>query len=324
MKQLTMEQKMEEVQQYNAKMNRYLNNSNNNVNALFSDPGLVGALHPALRPNNVHDALKERFQIPEKARDLFRDMMEPLDEYRDILDKAFTDNIGFLSGGAGFPDIETAYESVSGVIKPYGGKFKMTFSEMKWSRIGLTEDKMRQLIYGMQKFYEKLVLTQIRDNNQNSFTVGTAWSNLTTGDPFSDIEKAVGLVEDTSGFTPDMLVLNRNVYNTVITKRKEWREFQLRGVSDIEMVQGFKDIATPNGLKMRVFDATLNSFIADDKVYVLKRGQAGVNHVAVPFTSFDGPDPNSPLNRLFFAHEWTAASTDKRDGTAICEIDITP
>jgi len=324
MKLLTNDEKIEEIQFYNSKIQKYLKNNNNDVNALFSDPGLVGALHPALRPNNVHDQLKVKFQIPDKARDLFRDMLEPLDEYRDILDKDFIDNIGFLTGGAGFPIIETQYEELSSVIKPYGGYFQMTFSEMRWSRIGLTEDKMRQLIYGMSKFYEKLVLAQIRDNAQNTFTVAKAWTDLTDGDPFKDIERAIGLVEDTSGFSPDMLIMNRNVYNGSITPRKEYREWQLRGVSDVVASPNFKDILTPNGLLMRVFDASLNSYIEDDQVYVLKRGQCGVNHTAVPFDSFDGPDPNSPLSRLFYAHEWTTPSTDKRDGTAICKIDLSP
>lgn len=324
MKLLTNDEKIEEIQFYNAKMQKYMKSNNKDINALFSDPGLVGALHPALRPNNVHDQLKVKFQIPDKARDLFRDMLEPLDEYRDILDKDFVDNVGFLTSGAGFPIIETEYEELSAVIKPYGAYYQMTFSEMRWSRIGLAADKQRQLIYGMQKFYEKLVLAQIRDNAQNSFTVGTAWSDFTDGNPFADIERAVGLVEDTSGFTPDMLILNRNVYNDIIVKREEYTQYQLRGVSDLTQIPNFKDITTPNGLLMRIFDASLNSFIEDDKVYVLRRGQCGVNHTAVPFTSFDGPDPNSPMNRLFYASEWTTPSTDKRDGTAICKIDITP
>lgn len=324
MKLLTDDEKIEEIQFYNAKMQKYLKSSNKDINALFSDPGLVGSLHPALRPNNVHDQLKVKFLIPSKARDLFRDMLEPLDEYRDVLDKDFIDNVGFLTGGAGFPIIETQYEELSSVIKPYGAYYQMTFSEMRWSRIGLADDKMSKLMHGMAKFYEKLVLAQIRDNAQNSFTVAKAWTDLTDGDPFADIEKAIGLVEDTSGFSPDMLVINRTTYNTTIVKRKEYREWQLRGVSDIVGSPNFKDITTPNGLLMRVFDDSLNAFIENGYAYVLKRGQCGVNHTAVPFDSFDGPDPNSPLNRLFYAHEWTTPSTDKRDGTAICKIDITP
>ena len=296
----------------------------NNVNVLFSDPGLKGALHPALRPNNVHPELKVLFQIPEMARALFRDVPEPLDEYRDILDKAPIDNVDFLTGNDGFPLIDTQYESVSGVIQGYGGSFNLTMQEMRWSRIGLMADKMRQLTYLMRKFYEKLVLTQIRDNPGNTFTVPVLWTNLTTGDPFADIEKAIGIVKEAAGMQPDILIMNRNVYNTIFTKRKEYREYQLNGITRTILDGNFEVTNTPNGLGMIIFDAGLNTYVPDDRVYVAKSGMMGVNHIALPFFSLDREDPANPLNRIFRSGEWATPSTDKRDGLAICEIDITP
>jgi len=312
------------IQFYSMNFETLWSRHNGNLDAMFSDPGLKGALHPALRPNNVHPILKMKYQIPAMARMLFRDMQEPLDEYRDILDKSPIDNVGYISGQDGFKFIDTQYESVSGVILGYGGAFRMTMPEMRWSRIGLVADKMRQLTYLMRKFYEKQVLTAMVAGAQNSFTVGTAWTNLTTGDPFADIEKAKGLIRDTSGFEADVLIMNRNVYNTVIVKRKEYREYQLNGIRGTFMGGNFELTLTPNGLGMIVFDTSLNSIIADDKVYVARTGAMGVNHIAIPFTSTDRTDPNSPFNRLYYAWEWATPATDKRDGTAICEIDITP
>lgn len=296
--------------------------NNNDINALFSDPGLVGALHPALRPNNVHPGLKELFQIPEMARGLFRDVPEPLDEYRDILDKAPVDNVDFLTGNDGFPLIDTQYESVSGVIHGYGGSYRLTMPEIRWSRIGLAADKMRQLTYLMRKFYEKLVLTQIRDNAGSTFEVVKSWTDLTDGDPFADIERAMGIVKEKAGVQPDVLIMNRNVYNTVITKRKEYREYQLNGITRTIMGGDFEVTNTPNGLGLVIFDAGLNSYIADDNVYVARSGLMGVNHIALPFFSIDREDPNNPLQRIFRAGEWATPSTDKRDALAICEIDI--
>lgn len=324
MKQITMEDMITLQKRHNVLVENALAANNNDINKLFSDPGLAGALHPALRPNNVHPGLKTLFQIPEMARGLFRDMPEPLDEYRDILDKAPIDNVDFLTGNDGFPLIDTQYESVSGVIHGYGGSYRLTMPEIKWSRIGLAADKMRQLTYLMRKFYEKLVLTQIRDNSGSTFTVAKAWTDFTDGDPFSDIEKAMGIVKEKSGIPPNILIMNRNVYNTVITKRKEYREYQLNGITRTIMDGDFEVTNTPNGLGLVIFDAGLNSYIQDDKVYVCRSGLMGVNHIAIPFFSLDREDPNNPLQRIFRAGEWATPSTDKRDGLAICEIDITP
>lgn len=301
-----------------------LDANNNNVNILFSDPGHVGALHPALRPNNVHAGLKALYQIPAKARMMFRDMPEPLDEYRDILDKAPIDNVDFLTGNDGFPLIDTNYESESGVIHGYGGSYRLTMQEIRWSRIGMAADKMRQLTYLMQKFYEKLVLAQIRDNSGSTFTVAKAWTDLTDGDPFSDIEKARGIVQDKTGMPADILIMNRKVYNDVMTKRKEYRRYIDNGRRQTIFDGTFEVETTPNGLGMVIFDNTLNSYIQDDKVYVARSGEMGVNHIALPFFSLDREDPNNPLERIFRAGEWATPSTDSRDGLAICEIDITP
>lgn len=323
MKQVTMEDMISLQKKHSALVDSALTNNNNDVNALFSDPGLKGALHPALRPNNVHPQLKELFQIPAKSRALFRDMPEPLDEYRDILDKAPIDNVDYLTGNDGFPLIDTQYESVSGVILGYGGSFRLTMEEMRWSRIGLMADKTRQLVYLMRKFYEKLVLAQIRDNAGNTFTTGNNWTDLTDGDPFADIERAKGIVQDNAGVRPDILIINRNLYNNVIVKRKEYREYQLNGIRGSFFNDQFELTLTPNGLGMVIFDASLNSYIADDRAYVCRSGLMGVNHIALPFFTIDREDPNNPLNRIFRAGEWATPSTDKRDGLAICEIDTT-
>lgn len=319
---ISMEDMIALQKKHNVLVENALAANDNNVNVLFSDPGLKDALHPALRPNNVHAGMKQLFQIPDKARMLFRDMAEPLDEYRDILDKAPIDNVDYISGKDGFPLIDTQYESVSGVIHGYGGSFTMTMEELRWSRIGLAADKMRQLTYLMRKFYEKLVLAQIRDNAGNTFEVTNSWSDLTNGDPYSDIEKARGIVADKTGMQPDILIMNRKVYNDILTKRKEYREYQLRGTRDVILRGNFEAETTPNGLGLVIFDNSLNSYIADDKVYVARSGMMGVNHIAVPFFSIDRENPNNPLERIYRAGEWATPSVDKRDGLAICEIDI--
>ena len=323
-KQITMADMIALQKKHSVLVENALQKCDNDINKLFSDPGLVGALHPALRPNNVHPGLKALFQIPEKARMLFRDMPEPLDEYRDILDKSPIDNVDFISGKDGFPLIDTQYESVSGVIHGYGGSYNLTMEEIRWSRIGMAADKMRQLTYLMRKFYEKLVLVQIRDNPGSTFTVAKAWTDLVDGDPYADIEKARGIVADKTGMQPDILIMNRTVYNTTLTKRKEYREYQLRGTRDVILNGNFEVETTPNGLGLVIFDDTLNTYITNDKVYVCRAGDMGVNHIAVSFFSIDRENPNNPLERIFRAGEWATPSTDKRDGLAICEIDITP
>ena len=67
MNELTFDDSMALIEKHNGLVQNALRKNNNDVNALFSDPGLKGALHPALRPNNVHPALKQLFQIPAKA-----------------------------------------------------------------------------------------------------------------------------------------------------------------------------------------------------------------------------------------------------------------
>jgi hypothetical protein len=284
----------------------------------MSDPGLKGALHPALRPENVHAILKEKYQIPAKARSLFRDMPEPLDEYRDILSKDMVGAIGDLSGDDGFKFVDSQFESSVGIIKGFGGAFKMTYAEKKWSRIDLVSKKMRDLVYAMQKHYERKVLTAIANaTGINSFD-GSNWTDTSNGDPFSDLEKAKGLVSDSHGISPDIVIMNRSQYLRLI-KFKEYREYRLLGRSNYETKNLWDDL-TPNGLQMVIFDDSMNTLIPDHTVFVCKSKDMGVNHQAVAFESFDREDKDSPLGTNYYAHEWTTPAVDKVDALAICKV----
>lgn len=284
----------------------------------MSDPGLKGTLHPALRPENVHAIIKEAYRIPAKARELFRDVNEPLDEYRDIIDNQIAGEIGKVSGGDGFNFLQSKFASEVGTVEGFGGAFKMTFEEKKWSRINLVEKKMRDLIYKMRKYYENQVLASLNGaSGVNTFN-GSDWTDTTAGDPFSDLEDAKGRVYDTHGVSPDILILNRAQYLKLI-KFKEYREYRLLGKSNYEAKNIWDDL-TPNGLQMVIFDNSLNAYLPDNEVWVAKAKDMGVNHVAIPQTSFERDDPDSPLNTNYFIHEWTTPAVDSIDAKAICKI----
>ncbi len=118
--------------------------------------------------------------------------------------------VGDLSGDDGFKFVDSQFESSVGTIKGFGGAFKMTYAEKRWSRIDLVSKKMRDLVYAMQKHYEKKVLTALSGAvGVNTFD-GSNWTDITTGDPFTDLEKAKGKVSDTHGMTPNLLVMNRS------------------------------------------------------------------------------------------------------------------
>jgi len=303
---------------YHMKFENAMRKCNNNVNLLFSDPGLKGTLHPALRPNNVHATLKEKWFVQAGVRDLFRDIAEPLDEYRDILDKTPIDNVSALTEEGNFGFVQTQYESISGVINGYGGAFKMTMPEIKWSRIDLTRDKMRQLMRLMKDYYDKLVMTEIRDAVGGSTFDGTKWSDG-TGDPTKDLERAKQAIKSASGGKPDTLLVNQAVYLYLIGF-DEYKHFNLYGRPNLEN-PNMEESLTPNGLRLRVIDDTYNTYIEDNIAYVIKTGECGANHVAIPFTTADAADPDNPVhNRNFYAWEWAKPRTDKRDATFICKI----
>ena len=284
----------------------------------MADPGLKGTLHPALRPENVHAVIKEAYRIPAKARELFRDSPEPLDEYRDIVSDKIVGEIGKVSGGDGFNFIQSNFRSEVGVIEGFGGAFKMTFEEKKWSRVNLVEKKMRDLLYKMRKYYESMVLSAIANaTGVNTFN-GSNWTDTSAGDPFSDLEDAKGRVYDTHGAIPDIVIMNRAQYLRLI-KFKEYREYRLLGKSNYETKNVWDDL-TPNGLQMVIFDNSLNNPIPDHEVWVCKAKDMGVNHIAIPQTSFDRDDPDSPLNTNYYVHEWASPAVDSIDAKAICKI----
>lgn len=303
---------------YKMRFENAMQKCGNNVNALFSDPGLKGTLHEALRPNNVHAALKEKWFTAAGVREIFRDISEPLDEYRDILDKTPIDNVSALTEEGNFGFVQTQYESVNGVINGYGGAFKMTMPEIKWSRIDLTRDKMRQVLRLMKDFYDKLVMTEIRDATGGATFDGTKWTDG-TGNPFKDLERAKQEIKSISGARPDTLLLNQTMY-LALMEFDDYKNFNILGRPNLEN-PNVEESLTPNGLRLFVVDDTYNAFIEDNIAYVLKTGECGANHIAIPFTSADAPDPDNPvMNRNFYSWEWAKPRTDKRDATFICKI----
>jgi len=303
---------------YKARFEAAMVKCGNNVNLLFSDPGLKGSLHPALRPNNVHANLKEKWFAQAGVRDLFRDVPEPLDEYRDILDKTPVDNVSELTEEGNFGFVQTQYDSVNGVILGYGGAFKMTMPEIKWSRIDLQRDKQRQLLRQMKDYYDKKVMVQIRDAVGGSTFNGTKWTDG-TGNPFYDLEKAKRKVKSKSGGKADTLLLNDTMYLALMTF-DDYKTYSILGRPNLETAN-IEDTLTPNGLRLRVIDQTYEDYIEDNIAYVLRSKECGANHIAIPFSSADAADPQNPvMNRNFYSWEWATPRTDKRDATFICKI----
>jgi len=300
------------------KFERAMEKCGNNVNLLFSDPGLKGTLHEALRPNNVHAAMKVKWFAQAGVRDLFRTTIEPLDEYRDILDKTPVDNVTALTEEGNFGFVQTQYEAINGVINGYGGAFHMTMPEMKWSRIDLVSDKMRQVLRLMKKYYDNLVMTEIKDASGGSTFDGSKWSDG-TGTPIYDLEKAKQKVISASGVKPDTLLLNQATY-LYLLKFDDFLQYSLLGRPNMEN-PNMQETLTPNGLRLHVVDDSFNAYIEDNIAYVLKAGDCGVNHVAIPFSTADAPDPNNPImNRDYYAWEWAKPRTDKHDATKICKV----
>lgn len=278
-----------------------------------------GYNHPALIPDNVHAMLKLLYQRVPQATALFRDIPEPIPEYRDILEKAFDGAIGDISGTGGFQKITGQFESVAGAINGKGAYFELGPEEKWWSRINLLGYHMNMLTREMANAYEIKVLNAILNISGASTFNGTNWTNTSTGDPFFDLEKARGQVFDASGVQPDVVIMNETYYLNLI-KFDEFREWQKLGRALLERGD-LKNILTPNGLELVVFPDSFNAYIEDAKAYVTKRGLMGVNHEAVPFTTLhrEGSE-RAPLSDFYYGYEWKEPAIDSIDAKVTCVI----
>lgn len=277
-------------------------------------------MHPALRKENIHAQLKLKYQRPPMARTLFRDQEEITDTYTDVLTKDYTGAIGEISGDAGFKEIKSLFEDVSGRILGFGGCFKVSQLDEKLSRVSVASQNMKDFIQAMKRYYEDKVLAAIYGISGESSFDGSNWTS--GGDPFSDIEKAIGLVEGASGMSPDILIMNRTMFY-YLSKFKEYREFSYLGSLGKQVQGGFMEKTTPNGLKLVVFpDAIASTYIPTNTVLVTKQGQMGVNHSVqgFGFTTKDVPDPNNPLMTTYFGWEFAKPVIDKIDALNTCRM----
>ena len=276
-------------------------------------------LHPALRPANIHAVIKKKYQRTPIARQLFRDIEEPTDAYTDILQEDYVNEVGEISGDAGFKFIKSKFKDTSGKINGFGGAFKVSRVDETMSRVSVASANMEDLITSMKKYYEQKVLDAIGSISGASTFDGSDWTTPSTGDPFLDFEKAIGLIDDASGKTPDIAILNRTTY-LALAGFKEYREFQYLGAQNL-MQSGFINKLTPNGLKLIVFpDGVAGTNIPDYTCIVTKSKSMGVNHTVrgLPFETMDQKDPQNPLNTLYYAWEWAKPAIDERDATVTC------
>lgn len=282
---------------------------------------MTSELHPALRPTNIHAIIKKKYQRQPIARQLFRDIEEPTDAYTDILKEDYVGEIGEISGDAGFKFIKSQFKDVSGKIGGFGGAFKVAKADEVMSRTSLASANMEDLVLAMKRYYEQKVLTAIGSISGHSTFDGTKWTDTSTGDPFIDFETAIGKIEEASGKTPDIALMNRTTYLT-LAAFKEYREFQFLGMQNL-LKPGFINRLTPNGIKLILFpDAIASTYIPNYTCIVTKSKQMGANHTVrgLPFTTLDQRDPQNPLNNLYYAWEWAAPAIDERDAAVTCVI----
>ena len=282
---------------------------------------MTSAMHPALRPENIHGVIKKYYQVPTMMEELFSDVIEASDNYTDILAKDWLGEIGELSGDAGFKEIKSGFKTVSGRINMFGAFFKINEVDEKLSKVSVVKAQMEDLIDAMKNYYQTKCLTAWYGITGNSTFNGSDWTDQTTGDPFSDIEKAIQLVIGASGKMPDTLMMSA----TTAYYLSQWDEYRNKDYinNTILTESGFYDKTTPNGLKLKIIpDAIASTYIPAYTAIVTKKGACGSNHKVqqFPFQTRDTIDPDNPLVKKYFAIDMKKPVIDEREAAVTCTI----
>lgn len=279
-------------------------------------------MHPALRPANVHGVIKKKYQYPAVMRELFRDVTEETDNYTDILKDDFLGEVGELSGDAGFKEIKTKFSDVSGRITGFGAYFKINELDEKLSKVSVVASNIEDLVTAIRNYYQtKCLAAWYGISGHNTFD-GSKWTDTASGDPFSDINKAINLNVAASGVMSDLVIMNFTT-SYYLSKYKEYREAMYLGRENITRTGMFQTYTTPNGLKMLVLpDAIASTYIPDYTAIVTKSKAAGVNHTVKGFGFQTRMTENqyNPLEKYHFGLEFTKPVIDSRDATVTCVI----
>lgn len=282
---------------------------------------MTGQLHPALRPSNIHGVIKKFYQIPTMMEEMFDTVVEPTDNYTDILGMDWVGEIGELSGDAGFKEIKTKFENVSGRINMFGAFFKINEIDEKLSRISVVKANMEDMVQAMKEYYQNKCLTAWHGISGHSTFDGSNWTDTSSGDPYSDLERAINLVIDASGQMPDTVMMNATTA-LYLTKFKDYRNKNYVD-NTILTESGFYEKITPNGLKLKVIpDSIASTYIPDYTAIVTKKGACGSNHAVkgFEFQTRDTLDPDNPLVKKYFAIDMKKPVIDSRDATRTCVI----
>jgi len=282
---------------------------------------MTTALHPALRPANIHGTIKKFYQIPTMMEELFGDVTEASDNYTDILAQDWVGEIGELSGDAGFKEIKSAFSDISGRINMFGAFFKVNEVDEKLSRVSVVKAGMADMVQAMKEYYQTKCLVAWYNISGHSTFDGSKWTDTATGDPYSDIERAINLVIGASGQMPDTIMMSATTA-MYLTKFKDYRNKDYVD-NTILTKSGFYEKITPNGLRLKVIpDAIAGTYIPAYTAIVTKSGACGTNHKVqqFPFQTRDAINPDNPLVKKYFAIDMKKAVIDEREATFTCVI----
>jgi hypothetical protein len=268
--------------------------------------------------------IKKKYHYPAIMRELFNTIEEPSDNYTDILGMDWLGEIGELSGDAGFKEIKTKFEDVSGRINMFGAFFKVNRLDEKLSKVSVVAANMEDMVTAMRNYYQtKCLEAWYNISGHDSFT-GSKWSDA-TGDAYADFNKAINHIVQNSGVMPDTAIMNFTT-SSYLSKFKEYREWQYLGRENLTRSGMFQQYVTPNGLTVMVIpDAIASTYIPDLRVIVTKRGACGTNHTVqgFGFQTEDHKNPDNPLETKYFAMEMAKPVIDKRDATRTSIITVT-
>jgi hypothetical protein len=282
---------------------------------------MTSALHPALRPANVHGTIKKFYQIPAMMEEMFADVVEDSDNYTDILAGNYVGEIGELSGDAGFKEIKSAFSTVSGRINMFGAFFKINEVDEKLSKVSVAKANMEDMITAMKNYYQNKCLAAWYGISGHSTFDGTKWTDTAVGDPYSDIERASNLIIGACGQQPDTIMMSATTA-LYLTKFKDYRNKDYVD-NTILTKSGFYEKITPNGLRLKVIpDAIASTYLPAYTAIVTKSKSCGSNHKVrqFPFQTRDTLDADNPLVKKYFAIDMKKAVIDEREATRTCVI----
>lgn len=280
---------------------------------------MTGQLHPALRPENIHGVIKKKYHYPDPMRALFRDIEEPTDNYTDILGLDWVGEIGELSGDAGFKEIKTKFKDISGRINMFGAFFKVNEIDEKLSRVSVVSANMEDMVTAMKNYYRDKCLAAWYNISGHDTFDASDWTDTSSGDPYSDINKAINNIVGNSGKMPDTIMMNFTT-SYYLSKFKEYREWTYLGRENLTTQGMFQEKVTPNGLNLLVIPDTIAStYIPDYTAIVFKKGASGANHTVrdFPFQTRDTQMEDNPLVKKYFGFEMAKPVIDERDATTV-------